>query len=178
MFELLQDSMYEFRNSNFQEERDRTKNLDSNHNQKPMRYITFPSHKNSTALYRRSSHDFWQQSLSWPCPPLGMGPFGKSLKGPMSRYKTEREKKVNNVFFSLLTHRLAQVYSAPSRESPHLAEVMVRAQVGQRGASFAVAGQVLWLGLGWEGSHLAPAPPEQGVLLRVGHPERGGTQLG
>lgn len=109
---------------------------------------------------------------------FGYGSIWKEFERSHVAIQDRKEKKVNNVFFSLLTHRLAQVYSAPSRESPHLAEVMVRAQVGQRGASFAVAGQVLWLGLGWEGSHLAPAPPEQGVLLRVGHPERGGTQLG
>lgn len=78
---------------------------------------------------------------------------------------------------SLLTHRLAQVHGATPGEPPHLAEVVVGPQVGERGASLAVAGQVLGLGLGRQGPHLAAAAPVQGVLLRVGHSEGGGTQL-
>lgn len=41
-----------------------------------------------------------------------------------------------------------------------------------------MAGQVLGLGLGGQGPHLAPAAPVEGVLLRVGHAEGGGAELG
>lgn len=78
---------------------------------------------------------------------------------------------------SLLTHRLAQVHGATSGEPPHLAEVVVGPQVGERGASLAVASQVLGLGLRWQGPHFSTAAPVQGVLLRVGHSESGGAQL-
>lgn len=78
---------------------------------------------------------------------------------------------------SLLTHRLAQVHGATSGEPPHLAEVVVGPQVGERGAPLAVASQVLGLGLRWQGPHLSTAAPVQGVLLRVGHSKSGGAQL-
>lgn len=78
---------------------------------------------------------------------------------------------------SLLTHRLAQVHSATSGEPPHLAEVVIGPQVGERGPPLAVAGQVLGLGLRRQGPHLPSAAPVQGVLLWVGHSERGGTEL-
>lgn len=41
-----------------------------------------------------------------------------------------------------------------------------------------MAGQVLGLGLRGQGPHLAATAPVQGVLLRVGHAEGGGAQLG
>lgn len=78
---------------------------------------------------------------------------------------------------SLLTHGLAQVHGATSGEPPHLAEVVVGPQVGERGAPLAVASQVLGLGLRWQGPHLSTAAPVQGVLLRVGHSKSGGAQL-
>lgn len=41
-----------------------------------------------------------------------------------------------------------------------------------------MAGQVLGLGLRRQSPHLASTAPVQGVLLRVGHAEGGGAQLG
>lgn len=79
---------------------------------------------------------------------------------------------------SLLAHRLAQVHGATPGESPHLAEIVVGPQVGKWGPPLAVAGQVLGLGLGGQGPHLAPAAPVEGVQLRVGHAEGGGAELG
>ncbi len=77
---------------------------------------------------------------------------------------------------SLLAHRLAQIYGAPSGQSAHLAEVVIAAEVRQRHSL--MRGQLMGLSVGRQRTHFPVAPPEETVVLRLRHAEQTGAGLG